>query len=363
MPRILFIAAHRPDRSPSQRFRFEQYLAYFKESGFDYDFSYLISEKDDKIFYQPGNLSTKLFIFIKSIFKRLKDVLSASQYDIVFVQREAFMTGSVFFEKRFSKSKAKLIFDFDDAIWLLDTSDANKKLDWLKNPEKTAKIITMADLIFAGNNYLADYAKQFNKSVKIIPTSINTNYHKKTVLEKNGNRICIGWTGSITTIKHFEYAIPFLKKIKEKYEEKLEFKVIGDETYINKELDIRGVAWNKENEIKELSTIDIGIMPLPDDEWAKGKCGLKGLQYMALEIPTIMSPVGVNSEIISEGENGFLASSVDEWVEKISRLIESEELRKTIGKTARQTVIEKYSVYAQRNNYIESFKEVLALKR
>lgn len=360
MPKILFIAAHRPDRSPSQRFRFEQYFVSYKEAGFDYDFSYLISEKDDKLFYQSGNLPTKLFIFIKSVLKRLKDILSASQYDIVFVQREAFMTGSTFFEKRFSKSKAKLIFDFDDAIWLLDISDANKKFDWLKNPGKTAKIIAMADLIFAGNNYLADYARQFNKNVKIIPTTIDTDEYVREKRGKKSAKICIGWSGSITTIKHFEYAIPFLKKLKEKYGDAIEIKVIGDATYINKELAVKGIAWSKGNEIQELSTIDIGIMPLPDDEWANGKCGLKGLQYMALEIPTIMSPVGVNSEIISEGENGFLASTVDEWVNKISQLIESEELRKTIGRMARQTVVDNYSVYAQRDSYIKSFKEVLA---
>ena len=192
----------------------------------------------------------------------------------------------------------------------------------------------------------------------MIPTTIDTDYHKKSFLKKE-SRICIGWTGSHTTIKHFEYALSFLKKLKDKYDDKIFFKVIGDETYHNAELGINGIAWNKENEIKELSSFDIGIMPLPDDEWAKGKCGLKGLQYMALEIPCVMSPVGVNCEIISDGINGFLAGKEEEWVEKISLLIDNPELRKKIGAEARKTVEEKYSVNSQKEKYLCLMKELL----
>ncbi|HLU85364.1 MAG TPA: glycosyltransferase family 4 protein, partial [Vicingaceae bacterium] len=115
---------------------------------------------------------------------------------------------------------------------------------------------------------------------------------------------------------------------------------------------IKFVKWNQKTEIEDLSQIDIGIMPLPDDEWAKGKCGFKGLQYMALEIPTIMSPVGVNAEIIKDGENGFLANTDEEWITKIEWLIESEELRKKLGKAGRQTIIERYSIEANKDKYL-----------
>lgn len=147
------------------------------------------------------------------------------------------------------------------------------------------------------------------------------------VPKHKSDKITIGWSGSITTIKHFEFALPVLRKLKEKYGDRLRFKVIGDASYTNEELGIKGIGWKREDEVKELSEFDIGVMPLPDDEWANGKCGLKGLQYMALEIPTIMSPVGVNTEIIKDGKNGFLASEINEWLEKTSRLIENSDLR------------------------------------
>lgn len=359
MPKILFVAAHRPGRSPSQRFRFEQYLSFLKKNGFEYDFSYLISEKDDKTFYQPGNISNKIFFFAKSIYRRLSDAINANNYDIIFVQREAFMTGSTFFEKRFSKSKAKLIFDFDDAIWHLDISEANKKFEWLKHPGKTAEIISVADLVIAGNQYLADYARHHNDHIVIVPTTIDTSEYLPRKRESDNNPICIGWSGSLTTIKHFEMAVPFLKMVKEKFGERICIKVIGDSSYVNTQLNIKGINWNKQDELKELNEIDIGIMPLPDDEWSKGKCGLKGLQYMALGIATVMSPVGVNSEIIKDGMNGFLASTNQEWFEKISMLIESETLRNKIAEAGRGTVEEKYSVNAQKENYLKYFKDLI----
>ena len=235
---------------------------------------------------------------------------------------------------------------------------ANKNLLWLKNPSKISKIIKMSDMIFAGNQFLSDYAYPFNKNIVIVPTTIDTEEYKPITRESNSEKVCIGWSGSFTTIDHFSFAIPALKIIKQKYMEKVFFKVIGDGSYSNEELGIKGIAWNKQDEIKELSTIDIGIMPLPDDEWSKGKCGLKGLQYMALGIPTIMSSVGVNKVIIKDGVNGFLASEIDEWVSKISKLIEDKDLRMKMGKAGRVTVLENYSVDSQKSNYLKYFNQI-----
>jgi glycosyltransferase involved in cell wall biosynthesis len=360
MPKILFVASHRPDRSPSQRFRFEQYLSFLKQNGYDYDFSWIISERDDQVFYKPGNLTGKALIFMKATIRRLRDLLILSDYDIVFVQREAFMTGSSFFEKMYAKSRAKLVFDYDDAIWLFDVSHANKHLGWLKKPEKTSEIIKVSDAVIAGNRYLADYALQFNKNVTVIPTTIDTDYHKPDAVRRQpGEPVCIGWTGSMTTVRYFRMAEPALIRIREKYGDKVRFKLFGYGGYEHRELNIKGIPWTIEREVEELKDIHIGIMPLPDDEWSKGKCGFKALQYMAMEIPPVISPVGVNTEIVQDGSNGFLASHTDEWVERISFLIDNPAARMEMGKKARQTVIDKYSVKSQQPVYLKLFNSLL----
>jgi|694.fasta_scaffold70759_2 glycosyltransferase involved in cell wall biosynthesis len=360
--RVLFIASHRPDRAPGQRFRFEQYFSYLEENGYSCELSWLLNEEDDSIFYSKGNVLNKAAMLTKHHRKRMLDLRRIHEYDIVFIFREALMTRSLYFEKRISTSGARVIFDFDDAIWLNDTSDANRLFKWMKRPSKIADTIGLADLVFAGNSYLANYARQFNQNVVVVPTTIDTDQYINHRIQRNDQRILIGWSGSITTIKHFEYALPFLTVIRDRFGDKVAFKVIGDGSYRNSQLNIQGIPWRKQSEISDLSEIDIGIMPLPDDEWARGKCGLKGLQYMALSIPTIMSPVGVNRDIIQDGVNGFLASNLEQWVEKISLLITDRAIAAQIGRAARQTVLEKYSVNANRDLYLRQFSALCGQK-
>jgi len=346
---------HRPNRSPSQRFRFEQYFEYLTENSFECHLLYLITEKDDKLLYQSGHYITKLRIFLSSIIKRFNHLREAKNYDYIFIQREAFMTGSTYFERRLAKLNIPLIYDFDDAIWLEDESSHHGLLSKLKKPDKTKDLIALADTVITGNEYLAQYASKFNEHVQIIPTTIDTNKYKPVEKEKR-EHIVIGWTGSFSTIKHFDDIIPVLLRLKSKYQERIQFRVIGDPTYSHKELEIQGIKWQAKTEVEDLQAIDIGIMPLPDNEWTRGKCGAKGLQYMGLAIPTIMSPVGMNKDIIQDGENGFLATTHDEWVNKLNMLIESSELRNTLGAVGRETVVNRYSMEANKEKYLKLFE-------
>ena len=354
--KVLFVCLHAPKRVPGQRFRFEQYLDFLTSHGIEYSFSNLLEEKDYKFFYKKGFYIKKFGIVVRGFLKRYREIKTVGKYDIIFLQRESIMLGISWFEKQYAK-RSKLIFDYDDAIWLDRMSGANKIFKILKDPDKTRRIISMSDLIFAGNQYLANYAKQFNSNVVIVPTTIDTDQYKPAS-NFNTDKVCIGWSGSFSTIAHFETCLDALVIIKKKYGSKIYFKVIGDENYRNKELNIQGKAWKKDTEVGDLQEINIGIMPLPDDEWAKGKCGLKGLQYMALAIPTIMSPVGVNTEIIQDGENGFLAGTTEEWVDKLSGLIESPQLREKVGNNGRKTVLTQYSVTANKQLYLKYFKEL-----
>ena len=355
MKKILFMGLHRPDRSPSQRYRFEQFQPYLEQHGFVVDYFYLIREQDDKKFYGSGHYFAKIIILIRSVFKLLFKSFSANKFDVIFVQREAFMLGTIFFERLFAR-KARMIFDFDDSIWLQVVSDGNKTLGFLKDANKTAKLIALSDLVFAGNLHLKNYALQFNGNTHLVPTVVDTdNYHP--ISKASGNKICIGWSGSFSTIPYYEMALPALMKIKAKYGDSVCFKVISDRHYSNKDLDVQGVIWTSTKEVEELSEIDIGIMPLPDDEWTKGKCALKGLLYMSMGQVAVLSPVGVNRALIEDGVNGFLADTNEEWVDKLSLLIENSALREKMGEKGRETVVNQYSVRAHKDNFVRFFDE------
>lgn len=356
--KILFLVAHRPGRSPGQRFRFEQYLDYLKQNGFECHVSYLIAEQDDAVFYAEGKYLAKTRFLIKSLLHRRNDLKKIHDYDLVFLYRDAHMLGITWFEKKIRKAGIKMLVDFDDSIWLRDISNGNRRLAFLKRPSKTAEIIKMCDACIVGNQFLADYARQYNSNVFVIPTTIDTDLYISSRNDTKKDNVIIGWTGSSTTLKHFTLAVPVLEKLRKKYGERVSFRMISDE-FFNGHLDgLEKIKWNRETEVEDLSVIDIGIMPLPDDDWSKGKCGFKGLQYMALTRPAVMSPVGVNNEIISHGKNGFLADSPEEWEKILSQLIEDADLRKKIGKAGRETVEERFSFQSQKDHYLKIFEDL-----
>ncbi len=356
--RVLFIADHREGRAPNQRYRFEQYLGHLRENGFECVLSPLISAEDDPVVYSKGNYLGKMRILHKMYSIRRRDVQRTNEFDIIFICRQALMTRSTYFEKAFRKSRAKLIYDFDDAIWLQSVSDANKRWSWLKDPGKTAALISLADRVIAGNDFLAAYAKRSNDRVSVIPSTIDTDLYRPKQHSQKA-KVMIGWSGSITTVQHFLLARPALIELKKRFGDRIGIRLIGEPNFNDPELEAQVIRWKAATEVQDLEPIDIGLMPLPDTEWARGKCGMKGLQYMGLGIPPVMSPVGVNTSIVTDGVNGFLAATTEEWVEKIGRLIEDADLRARMGAEARKTVVMHYSVKAWRNEYLRLFEELI----
>ncbi|MDI1355254.1 MAG: glycosyltransferase family 4 protein [bacterium] len=356
MKKVLILCAHRPQRSPSQRYRFEQYLPFLEQNGYSFTYSFLLNERSDTIFYSQGNFFRKVLILVSTVLIRLKDCLRFKNFDLIFIQREASFLGTSFFEKCAYRSGARVIFDFDDSIWLADTSPGNKKWEGIKRPQKFYTNLRRAHVVIAGNSYLAAKAKTVHPNTVIVPTTIDTDHHVPKPQLRNGNSIVIGWSGSLSTIKHFTTLLPVFSELKEKYGNKIKFKIIADKMYSEPSLNLEVAIWSPETEVDELNSFDIGVMPLPDDEWARGKCGLKGLSYMACGIATIMSPVGVNTEIIEHKKNGLLAQTAAEWTEAISMLIENKIWRDELGEAGRKTVVERYSVEAQKNAYLEIFR-------
>ncbi|HRY32940.1 MAG TPA: glycosyltransferase [Bacteroidales bacterium] len=355
---VLYIASHRPGRAPNQRFRFEQFLPAMEQNGFRAQISYLITEKEDRFIYSPGNWLRKArFLYLSCPRRRWQCLELVSRSDVVIIAREALMTRSLFFERQIRNRTNCLIYDFDDSIWLPNLSKYNRFFSLLKRPSKTAAIIAMADRVTAGNRYLADYALQFNPAVDVIPTTVDTRQYFPAEKLKSGDEpVVIGWTGSLTTIDHFRQLEPVLETLKDRFGDKLAFKLVGSSNYTNKRLDIKELSWSLEEEKNRLASFDIGIMPLPDNAWTRGKCGFKGLLCMATGVPVVMSPVGVNREIIRDGENGFLADDLSVWEEKLSLLINDPGLRKRLGEAGRLTVETSYSTAGWTKEFIRILK-------
>ena len=354
---IFFLVPYPLGEAPSQRFRFEQYFNLLKENGFEFKVHSFYSDKTWDILHQEGHVFSKTIRITTSFFIRFFHLFSLMKYDYVFIHREVAPIGPPFFEWIIAKIlRKKIIYDFDDAIWLPNYSESNSSFQKLKYYKKVDGIMKLASKISAGNNYLVDYAKQFNKNTFVNPTTIDTNnYHNPDLFINESKSIpVIGWTGTHTTAKYLDFLTPIFEKLNVEFD--FEFWVISNEKPLAEFKNMNFIKWKKETEIEDLLKFDIGVMPLTDDKWAKGKCGFKALQYMSLGIPAIASPVGINNEIIDHGKNGFLCTTESEWYESIRFLLENSSEIKKMHNSARQKIIDNYSVLSNETNFLNLFK-------
>lgn len=355
---IFFLVPYPLGKAPSQRFRFEQYFDLLKENGFKIKIKSFYSDKTWMILHQEGHVISKSVRIIFSFIIRLFQLVSLINYDFIFIHREAAPIGPPFLEWIIAKVfRKKIIYDFDDAIWLPNYSEANTSFQKLKYYTKVNGIMKWASKISAGNDYLAKYASAFNLNSVINPTTIDTiNYHNPQLytVDKNKKKLTIGWTGTHTTAKYLEFLIPIFEKLSLNFD--FEFCVISNEEPLAKVKNMNFIRWTKETEIQDLLKFDIGIMPLTDDKWANGKCGFKALQYMSLGIPAIVSPVGINSEIIDHGLNGYLCNSEEEWYDALYYLLEHPNEIIKMHDAARKKISDKYSVISNQSNFLNLFQ-------
>ena len=356
--RVLALMPALYDTSPGQRYRLEQWEPLLRERGVDITFASFEDEDLHALLYKRGMMRKKLQLVTRGLGRRLSLVRKVKDYDLVYILREAALLGPPVFERLIAQTGVPMVFDFDDAIFVSYRSPSNGYPSYLKFASKTKTICRIASHVMVGNPYLADYARQVNDRVTVIPTTIDTEKYRVPERKEKNGPVVIGWTGSHSTVQHLDTMRGALQKLAEK--ESFRLRVIGTPAYECPPVEVEAMRWRAETELADLSEIDIGMMPLPDDRWSKGKCGLKALQFMALGIPTICSPVGVNTDIIQDDQNGFIAATEDEWVEKLTRLLGSAELRQRLGHAGRVTVEEKYSAITQTPRVYEIFKSVLS---
>lgn len=353
--KVLFLTPH-PEEGASTRYRVKQFFPYLESNGIECIFRPFLSPLFFRVVYKNGGVLKKSFNLLKGIFNRTRDFVSSAGIDVVFVHLEAAPLGLPVFENLFALCKKPIIYDLDDAIFIKEANTVNRLACFFKSASKIPRIISKSGQVIVCNEYLENYAKRFNRNVTMIPTSVDTDKFtvKDYALQKQ--KIVIGWIGSHSTACYLTQLAKVFPELAKKYEFTL--KVIGS----NRKDIFPGINavynnWSLENDICEFQSLDIGIYPLPDNEWVKGKTGFKTVQYMSVGVPCVASRVGRNISIITSGVNGYLASTQMEWIEKLSLLIENADLRKSIGLAGRKTVEERFSLKVNAPKYLEVIRK------
>ncbi len=348
--RVLYLTKYGP-KAATTRYRMLQFLPYLESKGISCELSPLLEDDYLKTLFSGGKFPASKIIGL--YLKRLQQLLTLRKFDLVVIQYELLPYFPSFLEKLLRLANVPFLYDFDDAVFHRYDEHPNR---WVKSilGKKIANIIGSAKGVMAGNQYLADYASHYNSHVSIFPTVVDSSRYAKKEYELDSTRpFTIGWIGSPSTAA-------YLKPLEEPLKRFLADKngqclAIGAGDLPVGSV-FTSIPWSEEAELQQLSQFDVGIMPLPEENWARGKCGFKLIQYMAAKLPVIASPVGVNQEIVEQGKTGFLATTEAEWLEALEILYREKELRRYMAEEGLKRVEAHYdySVMAPRlKDYLE----------
>ncbi len=352
--RILLLTRY--DRAgPSSRYRFYQFFPYLEQENFTVSVSPFFNKKYVDNLYSD-NQTINFFNPLSAYLKRTCKLLFDNSYDLVWMEKEVLPWIPASIEKLLCKASVPYVIDYDDAIFhRYDQHNSFLVRAVLSN--KINQIMSRSTAVIAGNQYIADYARRTGaKKIEILPTIVDTDVYTQRNIEGNRN-FTIGWIGSPSTSRHVNVAAPALKQVSQNND--VQFSAIGALEKDVTEIPGKLIPWQEETEVQELNSFDVGIMPLPDTSWEKGKCGFKLIQYMACGLPVIASPVGVNKEIVEHGVNGFLAGDTEEWIQYLEALKEDSDLCQKMGAAGRKKVEREYSLKKMAPRIVELLKEVV----
>lgn len=325
----------------SSRLRSFQYIPYLEESGFKVEVSSLFSEKYLENLYSGKSTFKES---LKGYIQRFLTLFSVGKYDVLIIEKELFPYLPACFEWFLKWIGVKYIVDYDDAIFHNYDQSSNPIIrNFLSR--KIATVMKNASVVVAGNAYLADYAKNSGaKKIEIIPTVIDLDRYPQKKHSQGSADFIVGWVGTRSTFeKHLAPCKNWIRELEMSHPE-IKFHVVGIPTDMGMGKNVKWIPWTEETETREILKMDVGIMPLEDSPWEKGKCAYKLIQYAACGIPGIASDVGMNKEVTIENETGFLVNTEEEWIKRIFELKNNPTERKRLGMNARKLVEEKYCI-------------------
>lgn len=350
--KVLWLATN-PRDNPSTRFRVLQYVEPLGRRGIEVTVRILLSPR---AYRRPRTWRSALAGLPEWLWltlRRAGDVLTAGRYDAVVVLREVYPFGPSLFERLLRAVNPRLAYDFDDAVHLR-FEQARNPLDRFRDFDKTPFLIRHSRWTVAGSRYLQNYARQYSPNVELIPTVVDPEQYRVKRHQAGSRPVVLGWMGTRNNLVHLDLVAPVLRTLQARHGVRLV--VVCDRDYAGGGLRVENRRWEEAREGELLQAFDVGLMPLHDDEYSKGKCAFKAIQYMASGIPPVCSPVGENRRVVSDGVNGFLAGSPGEWEAKLERLILDPDLRRGLGARGREHVERHYSLRVGLEKWREVFQ-------
>jgi len=353
--KILLLSRYGP-LGASSRVRSCQYLPYLKAHGIDVTEAPLLDDDYVKSLYSGG---TKAFLpVLSAYFRRLGDIFTSRYFDLVWIEKEIFPWMPALAELVLSKLKIPYVVDYDDAIFHRYDMHHRHTVRFLLG-RKIDKVMRNASVVIVGNEYLADRSRQAGvRRVEYLPTVVDLEKYSGYQSACRNNLITIGWIGTPVTQRYLQKIVHSLSEVC--HRDCARVVLIGAKNPKFQDVPVVIRSWSEETEVTDIQGFDVGIMPLPDSPWERGKCGYKLIQYMACGKPVVASPVGVNMEIVEHGVNGFLAGSTREWLEALTILIDNPGLRKKMGIEGRKMVKKKYCIQVTAPRLVSIFNTVVS---
>jgi L-malate glycosyltransferase len=357
MKKVLFITPYPKGFAPSQRLKFEQYYSSFESANYKVYHDSFIDIEFWSIVYKNKFFLKKFIKTIHAYWNRFLLLFQIRNFDIIYIHLWYTPYGFPIFERIVTSIHKKVIYDIDDMVFLGHSSNANQSVMFLKGKNKMIFLMKKANHVITCTPHLDAFVRQFTYKTTDISSTINTDIYKPINSYSNDKTLTLGWSGSHSTSKYVYLIKDELLELSKKYKFKL--LIIGDTSFNIPGLDFEAIEWDESTEIKNLQRIDIGLYPLPDEQWVLGKSGLKALQYMSLGIPTVATAIGANFRVIEDGISGLLVESSYQWKDAIEQYILNPKLRKKHGLNGRKRVEILYSVNANKSVYLKCFNNLI----
>lgn len=351
--KVLALASY-PIEAASTRYRVSQFIEPLAERGITLTVHPFIDSKLLGSLYNRAEWPRNAFGLMRATLRRLKDVWRANQADVLFVQREAMMVGPPVIEWLSVRlGRCPMVLDLDDATYVSYSSPTYGSVaSALKWVSKTDDLIRWAKIVTCGNRAIAEYVAALGKQTVIIPTVVDTDRFQPRAESLSKEIPIIGWVGTHSTYQYLATIFPALQRLAERYRFRLKIVGAGREISIPG-VEVEAISWDLEREIADFQSFDIGLYPIVEDNWSVGKSGFKSVQYMAVGVPFVTTPVGACAEIGEPNVTHLFARSEDEWYSALSQLLSDEDLRRRMGLSGRKHAVEHYPVTAQAQKLAE----------